>query len=109
MASLLSLGLLFLLGVMPSFKASNRRANMELHAGVLAQSTLSQAWATPYSELVDYSTTVSQEGIEFQQQVTVTPSADGFTKRVRVELRWSWKGQNFSTFRETEVVKVPRS
>ena len=96
------------MGLLPSFKMSNRRANMELQAGALAQSTLEELRASPFETLVSSSEPVKKGDLTFNREIVVTESSSGLSKVVRVNMTWDWKGQQFRTFRETIFAKAPR-
>ena len=107
---LISVIILLSLGLIPSFKLSNRRANMELQAGRLAQSKIESLRATPFGKVVSLpATPVTVEGQDYSLEVVVSPgSQPTTTKRVRVSVVWDWKERPFEIFRETILVKVPR-
>ncbi|MCA9777204.1 MAG: hypothetical protein KC800_10825 [Candidatus Eremiobacteraeota bacterium] len=108
MAGLISTVLLFAMGLIPSFKFSNRRASMELQASTLAQSALEGARAAKYSELVSFTDQSTIDGVTYFQNIQVTPDASGVTKDVRVVVTWSWQDKNYEIFRETVLCRVPR-
>ncbi|HIB65885.1 MAG TPA: hypothetical protein EYO33_12435 [Phycisphaerales bacterium] len=109
-AGLISLLILLCLGLVPSFKLSNRQASLRLHAGRLAQSTLEQKRSEPFEDVVgNASEKIIVEGQPYDVEVVVGPgSRPDITKRVRVVVRWDWKGRTSSIFRETILVRVPR-
>lgn len=107
-AGLISTVLLFAIGLIPSFKFSNRRASMELQASTLAQSALENARAAKYSDLVSTNTQTTLDGVTYFQDVQVTPDASGITKDVRVVVTWSWQNKNYEIFRESVLCRVPR-
>ena len=107
-AGLISTVLLFAIGLIPSFKFSNRRASMELQASTLAQSALENARAAKYSDLVSTNTQTTLDGVTYFQDVQVTPDASGITKDVRVVVTWSWQNKNYEIFRESVLCLVPR-
>ena len=105
---LVSLVILFTLALVPSFKVSSRRANMELQASSLAQSGLEQARSIPFAELTNETQTVNRDQMEYRQSRQVTVSSSGLVKTIRVEVDWTWKDKEFQVFRETKVCRVPR-
>ena len=109
-AGLISLLILLCLGLVPSFKLSNRQASVRLHAGRLAQSRLEQKRSEPFEDVVgNASEEILVEGQPYDVEVLVSPgSQPDTTKRIRVIVRWDWKGRTTSIFRETILVKVPR-
>lgn len=109
-AGLITLVVLFTLGLIPSFKLSNRRANMELHAGNLAQSILEDQRARPFAEIVnEVQPTQELDKIDYTPELEVTDFPSGKMKTVRVTVRWLWKERNFSTFREVRICDIPRA
>lgn len=107
-AGLISTVLLFAMGLIPSFKFSNRRASMELQASTLAQSALEDARAARFSDLVSTTTQTTLDGVTYFQDIRVTPDVSGLTKDVRVVVTWSWQDKNYEIFRETVLCRVPR-
>jgi type II secretory pathway pseudopilin PulG len=106
---LISLVVLFTLGLIPSFKISNRRANMELQAGNLAQSHLDDQRSRRFSSVVSVpATDIPLDNITYRLEVIVTDGASGNTKRVRILVTWRWKERDFSTFRESVICNIPR-
>ena len=107
---LISLALIFTLGMIPSFKLSNRRANMELHAGSIAQSKLEELRSLEIEDVVDAAPVPTpHEGVDYQLEVRVDPDGpDADLKRVRAVVNWVWKDQSYSAFRETLICRVPR-
>ena len=108
-AGLLSSVLLFSMALIPSFKMSNRRANMELQASAIAQSTLEAYRGAEYDTLSTNTDTVQKDDIVFNRETVVTDFPSGLAKEVRVELTWRWKEKNFRVFRQTVISRVPRS
>lgn len=110
LAGLIVLIVLLCLGLVPSLKLSNRKADQELKAGRFAQSLLESQRALPFESVVATPPeTLMFEGQEYEMAVEVTPgSQPDITKRVRVRLRWSWREQPIELFRETVLVQVPR-
>lgn len=116
LAGVVSLIVIFTLGMIPSFKMSNRRAAMELQAGQLAQATLEQLRAKPFDEVEGTAfDDVTVDGITYQRQVQVSnPVLAGtppqkIAHTVRVVVRWSWSERDYQTFRETGLCKLLRS
>lgn len=105
---LVSLVLLFTLALVPSFKVSSRRANMELQASALAQSALEKARSTPFLSLENDTETIHRDQMDYHLSQIVTESSDHFVKTVRIEVTWTWKDKNFQVFRESKICKVPR-
>jgi hypothetical protein len=109
-AGLITLIVLFTMGLIPSFKLSNRRANMELQAGTLAQSILEQQRTRTFTDVVSGSLTPeTHDSIEYTPELQVTDATSGKMKTVRVLVRWTWKDRNFSTFREARICDIPRA
>lgn len=107
-ASLLSTILLFAMGLIPSFKLSNKRASTEFQASTIAQSTLEAARSANFPSIADSSRTVVVNGITFQEETKVTPSPTGLAKTVRVTVKWAWRGGQHELFRESVICRVPR-
>lgn len=114
-AGLVSLVVLFVVGLIPSFKISNRRANTELEAGALAQSFLEVARSKPLEEVttsalgshpIDGVTYLARQEVSEEQQAGTPPKL--VSKRVRVVVTWQWSDRQLETFRETIVSKIPR-
>ena len=106
---LISLLVLFCLSLIPSFKFSNRRANMELQAGSVAQSVLEVQRSKPFAAIVpatEPAQTVDQ--IEYVPSIEVT-DLDPKLKTVRVNVDWTWKDQRYRVFREARICDIPRS
>ena len=97
------------MGLVPSFKFSNRRANMEMQAGAFAQSSLERLRSLPFQDLVSAQDTVQKDDMIFTRNIEVTDSPSGFSKTTRVEVSWIWQDRTFSAFRETIITRVPRS
>ncbi len=107
---LVTLVILFSLGLIPSFKMSNRRANMELQAGSIAQSALDEQRAKAFGALASVPPAdVNFDGQTYRLEIIVSPGASADTRRVRARVTWSWKERNMETFRESVVCRVPRS
>jgi len=106
---LISLLVLFCLSLIPSFKFSNRRANMELQAGSVAQSILDVQRAKPFAS-ISPTTEPAQvvDQIEYLPTIEVT-DLEPKLKRVRVNVDWSWKEQRYRVFREARICDIPRS
>lgn len=109
-AALISLILVLSLGLIPSFKLSNRKAHLKLQAGRLAQSALDNERSKPFAEVVSKAsetTTVDEQ--PYEVEVTVSPGDQpDTTKIVRATVSWQWKGARNEVFRETRLVNVPR-
>ena len=106
---LISTVFLLVVGLIPSFKLANRRAGMELQASSIAQSTLEVSRATKFDDLVDSTSNIKLDGVDYTQVVTVTPSPSGLTKTVVVRLSWTWKEKTFELTRESIVCRIPRA
>ena len=115
-AGVIALIVMLTLGLIPSFKLANRRANMDLQAGALAQSHLEKLRLTAYA---DTSATPNEEVKvdnityrisirESDQTFSGTPPVER-SKRVRVVVQWSWRDRNYSVFRETILCRLLRS
>ena len=111
LAGLISLILLFTLSLIPSLKLSNRRANMELQAGNLAQSALEEQRSLPFSQLLSSTNPTLQtvENIDYSLHTQVSPGPAPHTKAIRVTVHWTWKEKSYSLFRETLLSEVPRA
>ena len=95
---------------------SNRRANMELQAGSLAQSTLEQLRAEPFANVASAAfDPITIEGITYNTSVNVSDVAtagdppEQISQRVRVTVQWSWSDRQYATFRETILCRSLRS
>ena len=122
-AGLVSLLVLFCLGLIPSFKVSNRRANTELQAGALAQSLLEQAKATPFADVINVAAGATTGPFQPRSLdgVTYTPSQEisdmtsagtpptEISKNVKIIVTWKWSGRTMRTFRQTIICRIPRS
>jgi prepilin-type N-terminal cleavage/methylation domain-containing protein len=115
-AGVLSLIVIFTLAVIPSFKMSNRRANMELQAGSLAQSALEQLRTLPFGSAASTAfEDVTDDGITYHRQVQVSDiivaatTGREISHRVRVVVSWSWSDRHYQTFRETVLCNLLRS
>ena len=109
-AGLISLVLLFTLGLIPSFKIGNRRANMELYAGTLAQSILEEQRARPFTDVISEVLAAQRlDNIDYTPELEVQEIPPGKMKSLRVTVRWSWKDRAYSTTRETRICEIPRS
>lgn len=115
-AGVLSLIVIFVVGMIPSFKMSNRRANMELQAGSLAQSGLEQIRAVPFADVA--STALPDtviDGITYKRRVIVTDVVTHGTPpveiahTVRVEVTWRCWQMDYRVFRETTLCRLLRS
>ena len=115
-AAVISLIVIFVLGMVPLFKMSNRRANMELQAGLLAQAALEQLRATPFDDVATITfDDVTIDGVTYKRRVIVsdvvthgTPPEE-IAHTVRVEIAWtSWR-MNYKNFRETVFCRLLRS
>ena len=82
---------------------------MELQASSIAQSTLEVSRATKFDDLVDSTSNIKLDGVDYTQVVTVTPSPSGLTKTVVVRLSWTWKEKTFELTRESIVCRIPRA
>jgi hypothetical protein len=102
---------LFILALIPSFKLSNRRANMEAQAGMLCQSVLERQRSLPFDDLgVNQPSPETIDNILYTPAVTapeVNPGNPGL-KRVRVTVSWTWKERTYTTFREAMLCDIPR-
>lgn len=115
-AGVLSLIVIFVVGMIPSFKMSNRRANMELQAGSLAQSGLEQIRAVPFADVAStVLPDVVLDGVTYKRRVLVsdivthgTPPVE-IAHTVRVEVTWKAWDINYRTFRETVLCRLLRS
>ncbi len=115
-AGMVSLVVIVCLGLIPSFKMSNRRANMELRGGAMAQSGLEllrtvafdEIASTPILDLEDdgvtYKATISES-----DPISVGTPPKVLSKTVRVDVTWRWSDRDYRTFRETVVCRVVRS
>lgn len=115
-AGVLSMIVVFTLSVIPSFKMSNRRANMELQAGTIAQSGLEQLRAGSFDEVaatdlpdvtadeVVYDSTVLESDI-----VSAGAPPKPISKTVRVTVEWKFRGQTYKTFRQSIFCRIPRA
>lgn len=116
LAGVISLIVIFTVAMIPSFKMSNRRANMELQAGQLAQATLEQLRARPFDEVAGAAfDDVLLDGVSYQRAVEVsspvlagTPPQE-IAHTVRVVVTWSWSERSYQTFRETALCRLLRS
>lgn len=105
----MSMVILLTLGMIPSFKVSNRRANMELQAGGLAQSILELQRVRPFEEVISAApVSRRQDEIDYSVELQVSPGASSRLKHVRAVIRWRWRGQDFVLFRETWICNIPR-
>lgn len=96
------------MALVPSFKFANRRAGMELEASNLAQSKLEELRTAPFDTLASSSEQIELGGVKYQRAISVTPSASGFSKNVRVSLTWTWQEKQSEIFRETVICHIPR-
>lgn len=115
-AGVVSLILIFTLGLIPSFKLANKRASVELHAGSLAQARLDQLRVVAFDDIAMATfPDVTLDGVTFQSEVfqseivTKGTPPQEIAKRVRVEISWTWKEQKQKTFRETKLCRILRS
>jgi hypothetical protein len=116
LAGVVSLIVIFTVGMIPSFKLSNRRANMELQAGALAQTRLEELRVAPFESL---SSVASEDRVvdEISYHIEVSSSVElsagsppePISKRVRVEVSWTWKDRPYQIFRETILCRLLRS
>ncbi len=108
MAGLLTTTLLCVFGMIPVFRATSRRASLELEAGRRAQSYLEAQREGPFTITPSQTMDLPDPyyGVTFTQTVTETPSATGYSKQVRVVISWKWRDQSYSVFRETIIAKV---
>lgn len=107
-ASLLTTVLLFAMGLVPSFKLSNRRASMDLQASTLAMSALETARSANFLTLADSTRTVTIDGVTYTETVTVASFPSGITKTVRATIDWEWQEKDYSLFREVTICRIPR-
>lgn len=115
-AGVLSLIVIFIVGMIPSFKMSTRRANMELQGGVLAQSALEELRSIPFDKAAAQTyDDVTIDGVTYQRQVQVsdvvshgTPAVE-IAHTVRVVVTWKAWDRNYMTFRETVFSRLLRS
>lgn len=115
-AALISLLVIFTLGLVPSFKLANRRAGIELHAGNLAQSQLEQLRIAPFDSVGSMSfADVTIDGVTYHSAVRIsdivsygTPPIE-IAERVRVEVSWEWNQKPYKTFREAKICRTLRS
>ena len=109
-AALISLILVLSLGLIPSFKLSNRKAHLKLQAGRLAQSALDNERSKPFAQVVSKaSETAVVDGQSYEVERLVSPGDQpDITKIVRATVRWQWKGARNEVFRETRLVNIPR-
>lgn len=107
-AGLLTTTLLCVFGMIPVFRATSRRASLELEAGRRAQSYLEAQREGPFTIAPSQTMELPEPyyGVTFRQTVTETASPTGYSKRVRVVISWKWRSQDYSTFRETVIAKV---
>lgn len=117
-AGVLSLIVIFVVGMIPSFKMSNRRANMELQAGSLAQSGLEELRAVPFAEVADHAFDPTViDGITYNRQVEVSdvvkagtpPNETEVAHTVRVTVTWKCWDMDYKAFRETILCRLLRS
>lgn len=115
-AGVISLIVIFTLGLIPSFKLANKRAGVEMQAGNIAQSQLDQLRVMAFDDVAT-ATFPDQtlDGVTFHSTVTQSEIVTHGTppqeigKRVRVEVSWVWKGTAHKTFRETKLCRILRS
>ncbi len=115
-AGVISLIVMLTLGLIPSFKLANRRANMDLQGGSLAQSHLEKLRLAPYTDIISGTAEeVMIDNINYRVSVQVsdptfsgTPPVES-SKRVRVLVEWGWRDRTYSAFRETIVCRLLRS
>lgn len=115
-AGVISLIVIFLIGLIPSLKLANKRAGIELTAGNLAQSRLENLRLTAFEEISAVTfPNLEIDGVTFQSHViesdvvTKGTPPEEIGKRVRVEVTWTWNGNLHKTFRESKFCKVLRS
>jgi Tfp pilus assembly protein PilV len=116
MAGVVSLIVIFLVGLIPSFKMSNRRASMQLQAGGLAQSYLDQLRVGAFDDVATATfADVTVDGVTYRAVVSQSEVVIGgnppseISKKVRVVVSWTWRDRDFSTFRETIFCRILRS
>lgn len=115
-AAVLSLIVIFVVGMIPSFKMSNRRANMELQGGMLAQSALDRLRAAAFDEAASVPLDdVVIDGITYKYRATIsdvvshgTPPTE-IAHTVRVEVTWKWRDLDYRVFRESVFCRLLRS
>ncbi len=102
--------------MVPAFKMSNRRADMELQAGSIAQSSLEKLRVTPFDKVISSaSDDVTIDGTVYQVAVTAVTEVEGgvpsqvLAKRVTVRVTWQWGDKEHTAFRETILTRVPRA
>lgn len=102
--------------MVPAFKMSNRRAEMELQAGSIAQSSLEKLRVASFDKVESTAfDDVTVDGTVYKVQVESKEPIEGgvppqiVAKTVRVTVRWGWSENRYETFRETVFSRVPRA